>query len=147
MAAPRALVGHVVLPLRYEQHENLSPAPAPAPERAVRAVPQNSLDLWCELLPLGLGRLALDVPVDDEAGHVHLLVDAEAVRQLGLHSMSSRLVRWGNPLRSPLGAGYARRRDACGLGSPFTVTGSGMWEGPATVCEACPQGVRGSWVG
>lgn len=29
-----------------------------------------------------------------------------------------------------------------GLGSAPTVTGSGMWEGPTMVCEACPQGVR-----
>ena len=40
---------------------------------------------------------------DDEAAHVHLLVDAEVERQLGLHVMSSRLVRRGVPLRSPGG--------------------------------------------
>ena len=138
VAAPCALVGDVVLHLRHEQHEHLAPAPAPAPERPVRAVHEHALELGCGLLALGLGRLALYVPVDDEAAHVHLLVDAEVERQLGLHVMSSRLVRRGIPFGPP-GVGHARRRDTGGLGSPSAVTGSGMWEGPATVCEACPR--------
>lgn len=31
------------------------------------------------------------------------------------------------------------------MGSPSAVTGSGMWEGPATVCEACPLGDGRGW--
>lgn len=106
MVAPRALVGDVVLSLRHKQHEHLRAVAAPAPERAVRAVHKNALELGRGLLSPCLGRVALDAPVDDEAVHVHLLFDAEVQAELGLHVMSSRLVRRGTEGdRSVLGRG------------------------------------------
>ena len=143
VAAPRVLVGHVVLPLSHEQHEHLAPVPAPAPERAVRAVHQDSLELGRGLLVLGLGRLALDVPVDYEAAHVHLLVDAEVERHLGLHVMSSRLVRRGNPLRSPCGRAMQGGGTRVGRAVPPPSPGAGCGRGPRRCARLARWGSEG----
>ena len=130
MAAPRALVGDVVLALGDEQHEHLAPAPAPAPERAVRAVREHALELGRGLLALCLGCLLLDVPVDDEASHVHLLFDAEVQSELGLHVVSSRLVRRGNPLRSPWGRAMQLGATRVGWAVAPTPPGAGCGRVP-----------------
>lgn len=143
VAAPRALVGHVVLPLRDEQHEHLGAVAAPAPERAVRAVREHALELGRRLLPLGLGCLALDVPVDYEAPHVHPLLDAEVERHLGMHVVSSRLVRRGNPLRSPWGRAMQVGATRVGWAVAPTSPGAGCGRGPRRCARLARRGTEG----
>lgn len=127
VAASRALVGDVVLALGDQKHEHLGAAPTPAAERAVGAVHQDALVLGRGLLALGLGSLALNFPVDYQAAHVHPLFDAEVQAELGLHVMSSRLVRWGD--RRGFESGVALERSARAQGSG---TGRGRRSFPRT---------------
>ena len=63
----------------------------------------HALELGRGLLALGLGRVALDVPVDYEAPHVHLLFDAEVQAELGLHVVSPVWSGGGIPFGPPAG--------------------------------------------
>ena len=150
MAAPRALVGDVVLPLRHEQHEHLAFVPAPAAERAFGAVHEDALELGRGLLALGLGRLALDVPVDYEAAHVHLLFDAEVQAELGLHVVSPVWSGGGIPFGPPAGGpckAEGHGWDGPALRPPRERDVGGARAGVRGLPAGGPKGIGGTWAG
>lgn len=74
----------------------------------------------------------------DQVSHAHLLLNSESRRQLRVHVFAS-VLRTGTPF-GPLARMSCRAGRTGGRGSSPAVIGSGMWEGSATVCAACPQG-------
>ena len=76
----------------------------------------------------------------DQVSHAHLLLNSESQCQLRVHVFAS-VLRTGTPF-GPLARMSCRAGRTGGQGSSPAVTGGGMWEESATVCAACPQGVR-----
>lgn len=150
VAASRALVGDVVLALGDQKHEQLGAAPAPAPESAVGSVHQDALELGRGLLALGLGRLALDVPVDYEAPHVHLLFDAEVQSELGLHVVSPVWSGGGIPFGPP-GGGPCKAEghgwDGQSLRRHRERDVGGARDGVRGLPTGGPKGIESIWVG
>ena len=143
MAAPRALVGDVVLALGDQKHEQLGAAPAPAPESAVGSVHEHALELGRGLLALGLGRVALDVPVDYEAPHVHLLFDAEVQSELGLHVVSPVWSGGGIPFGPPWGRAMQGGGTRVGWAVPPPSPGAGCGRGPRRCARLARRGSEG----